>query len=292
MRVLIIGCGYVGLPLGAELVRSGHEVHGLRRSGPDELKSAGIQPLMADITKPDSLPRLAAPFDWVVNTAAAGGGPEDYRRVYLEGIRNIIDWLRDTPPKAYVYTGSTSVYAQNDGSIVTEADSAEPDTETGRILKQTEQVLLEAANRRELPAMVLRCAGIYGPGRGYWLQQFLRGEAAIEGNGERWLNMIHREDVGLAIMAALERGQPGSVYNVVDDEPVQQRELFGWLAGRLGKPLPESVPESSVVRRRGVTNKRISNTKLRRELGCKLRYPTFREGYEAELRRLDGMADE
>lgn len=287
MRILIIGCGYVGIPLGARLAQAGHEVYGLRRSGAEELSAAGIRPLIADLTDPASLASLPAQFDWVVNAAAAGGGVDEYRRVYFEGTRHVLAWLKSSPPRAYVYTGSTSVYAQNDGSLVTEESPAQPDAETSRILLDTEELLRNAAAAGEMPAVVLRCAGIYGPGRGYWLQQFLRGEATIEGDGSRWLNMVHRDDVGLAVLAALERGVPGQVYNVVDDEPVQQRVVFAWLAERLGKPLPPSVPENTMARRRGATNKRIANRKLRLELGCKLQYPTFRDGYEAELRRLN-----
>lgn len=288
MRILIIGCGYVGVALGARLVEAGHEVFGLRRSGAEELSAAGIRPLIADITNPASLAVLPGGFDWVVNTAAAGGGVEDYRQVYLEGTRHVLGWLKQAPPKAYVYTGSTSVYAQNDGSWVTEESLAQPDVETGRILLETEELLRNAARAGEVPAVVLRCAGIYGPGRGYWLQQFLRGEATMEGCGSRWLNMVHRDDVGLAVMMAWERGKPGQIYNVMDDEPVQQREVFTWLADQLGKPLPASGPENP-SRRRGATNKRISNRKLRLELGCVLQYPSFRQGYLAELRRLGAI---
>src|SRR4051812_14317498 len=105
MRVLIAGCGYVGVPLGAELARQGHEVFGLRRTatGDSELKKAGIQPLLGDITKPADLARLPAPFDWVVNCVASGGGdPEEYRQLYLQGTRNLVDWLAAQPPKKFV----------------------------------------------------------------------------------------------------------------------------------------------------------------------------------------------
>ena len=123
MRVLIVGCGYVGRPLGAELARQGHAVFGLRRNvrAADELKSAGIQPLPADITKPEELKKLPGDFDWVVNcVAAGGGGAENYRQIYLEGNRNLIAWLAGSPPQKFIYTSSTSVYGQNDGSVVTE----------------------------------------------------------------------------------------------------------------------------------------------------------------------------
>ncbi len=83
MRVLIIGCGYVGMPLGAELVKQGHEVFGLRRgTGAEaEFKSAGITPLRADITKAEQLAQLPGPYDWVVNSvSASGGGAQDTGR--------------------------------------------------------------------------------------------------------------------------------------------------------------------------------------------------------------------
>ena len=105
MRVLIVGCGYVGLPLGVELVRQGHEVFGLRRSAAAEaeLKRVGITPLLADITQPESLKNLPRHFDWVVNCAASGGA-DNYRNIYLEGNRNLVAWLGQSPPKKFIYT--------------------------------------------------------------------------------------------------------------------------------------------------------------------------------------------
>src|SRR5580704_15759472 len=136
MKCLIIGCGYVGLPLGTELVRLGHEVFGLRRSNSTEveLKSAGIQPLYADITKPETLEKLPREFDWVVHCVAAGGDADNYRQIYLEGTRHLVKWLSASPPKKFIYTGSTSVYGQNDGSPVKESSPAEPAAETAKVL--------------------------------------------------------------------------------------------------------------------------------------------------------------
>ena len=291
VRVLIVGCGYVGLPLGAELVRQGHEVFGLRRGPGAEtaLKPAGIQPLLADITRAEQLSRLPAEYHWVVNcVSASGGGAAEYREVYLEGMRNLLAWLAPSPLWKFVYTSSTGVYGQNDGSLVEETSPTQPAAETGKILVEAEQVPLAAARQRDFPAVILRLAGIYGPGRGYWFKQYLRNEARIEGAGARILNMIHRDDVVGAIIAALQAGQPGQVYNVVDDEPVTQLAFFQWLASALGGELPPSVPEDpAALRKRGVTNKRVSNRKLKTELGYQFQYPTFRQGYAAEIRQLD-----
>ena len=291
MRALIVGCGYVGLSLGAELVKQGHEVFGLRRSTGAEadLKSAGIKPLTGDITKAEQLAQLPGGYDWVVNcVSASGGGADEYRQVYLQGMRNLVEWLGAAPPKKFVYTSSTSVYGQNDGSLVKESSPTEPAVETGRILVETERVLLAAARERKFPAVILRLAGIYGPDRGYWFKQYLANEARIEGNGARILNMIHRDDAAGAIIAALKSGRPGEVYNAVDDEPVSQLGFFQWLSGPLGKELPPSAPDDpEAVRKRGVTNKKVSNRRLKMELGYQFKYPTFRQGYTAEILRLD-----
>src|ERR1041384_2747567 len=131
MRTLIVGCGYVGKALGGELARQGHEVFGLRRSadGDEESKACGITPLTGDITKEEDLARLRTDYEWVVNCVSSSHGDvEDYRTVYLEGTRNLIQLLSRTPPKKFVYTSSTSVYGQTDGSIVTEGSLAEPAT--------------------------------------------------------------------------------------------------------------------------------------------------------------------
>ncbi|MCX6926500.1 MAG: SDR family oxidoreductase [Verrucomicrobia bacterium] len=291
MRVLIVGCGYIGLPLGAELVKQGHEVFGLRRSPGAEagLKAAGIKPLLGDITRAEQLAQLPAAYDWVVNcVSASGGAAEEYREVYLNGTRNLVAWLAASPLKKFVYTSSTSVYGQNDGSLVKEDSPTEPSVETAQILVETEKTLLEAVQQRKFPAVILRLAGIYGPGRGYWFKQFLNNEARIEGAGARLLNMIHRDDAAGAIIAALKSGRSGEVYNAVDDEPVSQLHFFQWLCGPLGKELPPSVPEDpDAVRKRGVTNKRVSNRRLKMELGYQFKYPTFRQGYTAKILLLD-----
>jgi nucleoside-diphosphate-sugar epimerase len=293
MRVLIVGCGYVGVPLGIELLRLGHEVFGLRRSpaAKKELTVAGIQPLIADVTKPDELKKLPREFGWVVNSVAAGGDAENYRDVYFNGTKNLIEWLAPNPPKKFVYTSSTSVYGQIDGLQVKESSPAEPLAETSKILAETEKILLDAAAQKIFPAIILRVAGIYGPDRGHWFKQFLRGEAKIEKDGARFLNMIHRDDLIGCIIAALKNGRAGEIYNAVDDEPVSQLHFFQWLAQAVNKPLPPFTPENSTEnRKRGATNKRVSNRKLKMELGHQFKYPNFRAGYGAELLRLGRAA--
>jgi nucleoside-diphosphate-sugar epimerase len=175
--------------------------------------------------------------------------------------------------------------------------------ETAKVLLETEKVLLAAVAERKFPVVILRVAGIYGPDRGHWFKQFLKGEARMEGDGSRFLNMIHRDDLIGCIIAALKSGRPGEIYNAADDEPVSQLHFFQWLAQALDKPLPPSEPAAvalarsgaprenpDTARKRGVTSKRVSNRKLKMELGCRFKYPNFRKGYSAELLRLDRAA--
>jgi nucleoside-diphosphate-sugar epimerase len=291
VRVLIAGCGYVGLQLGSDLAAQGHEVFGLRRNADAaaSLATAGIKLLLADISRRETLDSLPVDFDWVVHCAASSGGDADaYRQVYLQGTGNLLSWLSSAPPKKFVYTSSTSVYGQTDGSLVKETSPAEPAVETGRILVETEQKLLQAARERKFPAVILRVAGIYGPDRGHAFQQYLKNEAKIEGNGLRLMNMIHRDDVAGAIIAVLKSGRAGEIYNAVDDEPVTQATFFQWLAGTLGKyPPPTVAEEPDPARKRGLTNKKVSNRRLKMELGYQFKYPNFRLGYTAEILRLD-----
>jgi nucleoside-diphosphate-sugar epimerase len=184
----------------------------------------------------------------------------------------------------FVYTSSTSVYGQTDGSVVTETSPTKPQSDAAKILVGTEKLLLEAVRERGFPAVILRVSGIYGPERGYWLKQFVSGEARMDGSGERILNMVHRDDVVGSIVAALEDGEPGEVYNVSDDEPVSQQVLFEWLAQKLGKPMPPIAEEERrTPQKREVTNKKVSNARLKTDLGYQIKYPTFREGFGALL---------
>jgi len=291
MRVLIIGCGYVGIPLGAELVRLGNEVSGVRRSAEanEQLKAAGITPLIADISNPNDLEKLPNNFDWVVNmVSSTKGGAEEYEQVYFNGTRNLIGWLSANPPKKFVYTSSTSVYGQTDGSAVKESSPTEPQSDTSKILVRTEKLLLDAAQQKQFPAVILRVAGIYGPERGHLFLQYLHNEAKMSGTGDRLINMIHRDDLVGAIVAALKSGRAREIYNAVDDEPVAQIHFFRWLSETLGKYMPPFASEAeSADRKRGLTQKKVSNRKLKMELGYQFKFPTFRQGYSSEIKRMD-----
>jgi len=289
MRTLIAGCGYLGTAVGSLLVKAGHEVIGLRRTedASDELRQFGIIPVNGDLTDLRSLEAIPGKFDWVVNTVSSSrGGADVYRAVYLEGTRTMLEWLRNHPLKRYVYTSSTSVYGQTDGGTVDEDSLAQPGTETGAILRATEDLLIQAANEG-IPTTILRVSGIYGPERGHLFRQFVNGEARISGEGHRWMNMVHRDDAATAIRAALDKGQNGRIYNCTDDVAVSQLEFLGWLAQQFDRPLPPPATEEAATRKkRGVTHKQVSNLRLKTELDWKPAFPSFREGYAGDVNRI------
>jgi nucleoside-diphosphate-sugar epimerase len=268
--VLIVGCGFVGLPLARSFAASGWQTFAVTAS---ESTAANLQGELfrvnavniADKTHLQRLPLQA--IDVVVHCASSGrGGAPAYEAVYLNGTQNLLDHLR---PGLLIFTGSTSVYGQTDGSWVDERSVAEPTRETGKILRKAEDLVLGSGGS------VARLAGLYGPGRCVPLQKLAKGEAVIEGEGERVMNLVHQVDAVSALQILAETHSRG-VFNVVDNEPVPQRDWFVWVCEQLKKPLPPSGPHD-LTRKRGWTNKRVSNQKLR-SLGWKPCVPTFREG--------------
>ena len=213
-------------------------------------------------------------FHSVIHCASTrGGGVDLYERVYRQGARNLLEaFARST----IVFASSTSVYAQKNGEWVTEESAAEPQHETGKILRETENLLLARGG------IVARFAGIYGPGRSALLKRFLNGDATIDPENDRFVNQVHRDDIAAALFLLLDRNVGSSqIYNVVDDEPIRQSECYRWLAGRLNRLTPP-LARSTLEPKRGRSNKRVSNAKLRR-LGWAPRYPTFAEAMEKSV---------
>lgn len=273
-RILIAGCGYVGKATGSLFHESNWEVEGWTRSidSAEKLSSLPFLVRAVDIAHRDQVRAAANKFDRIIHCASSGGGDAgEYRRVYLEGARNLLNIFEGTP---VVFTSSTSLYAQRDGSWVTESDPAEPVHESGQILRETEKLVLDRHG------IVARLAGIYGPGRSFLLQQLLAGKAVIDPERDRFVNQVHRDDIAAAFFLLAQRGA-AEIYNVVDDEPIRLSECLKWLASELHLPTPPSGAATK-SRKRGDSNKRVSNKKLR-ALGWTPKYRTFQEAMRKSI---------
>ena len=270
-RALIAGCGYLGRAVADLLRADGWEVEGWTMSpeSAGELSVAGFSAHHVDISNGQDVTARKSHFDVVIHSASTRGGNADaYRSVYLDGARNLLQTL---PNARFIFVSSTSVYAQTDGAWITEESPAEPKHETGRILRESEDLVLANA------AIVLRLAGLYGPGRSALLRKFLAGEATIDPSNDRFINQIHRDDAATAILFLIRQEQPSSkIYNVVDNEPALLSECYRWLAAELKKPVPP-IAQSTLPRKRGDSNKRVSNQKLR-SLGWTPQYLSFADG--------------
>jgi nucleoside-diphosphate-sugar epimerase len=275
-RILIAGCGYVG-QVAADLFHSaGWDVEGWTASE-RSAKSLSAKPYpicRVDISNRSQVSDHTGTFDTVVHCASSrGGGAESYRQTYLNGTRNLLDRFHDG---RILFTSSTSVYGQHDRSWVTEESETEPARETGQILLETEEIVIARTG------IVTRLAGIYGPGRSALLRKFLGGAAIVDPENDRFVNQIHRDDIASAIFLLLTRAvHEAQIYNVVDDQPMLQSDCYRWLAQRLNRRFPP-IGKSTNQRKRGDSNKRVSNMKLR-DLGWAPRYSTFAEGMERSV---------
>lgn len=256
---LVIGCGYIGEALADLLHAQGHQVLGMTHSAASRDRLAAAKPWRVaecDITDATAVARLSTePVKVMIHCASSSkGGPDAYRAVYLDGLRNLVS----TFPAAFpLFTSSTSVYTQTDGSLVTEETPCLPERENGKTLLEAEALALGKQG------CVARLAGIYGPGRSVILKNLLLKQAVIEGNEDngRMLNQIHRNDAVSALFFLATQRKAG-VYNVVDSEPLTQRELFDALAPKFNVPMPPTG-EPNHSRKRPYTHKAVSNRKMR-----------------------------
>jgi nucleoside-diphosphate-sugar epimerase len=273
--VLIAGCGFVGLPLARSFVSAGWDTAALTASESSAASLHG-EPFPAhalDITEKDSFRNLTRRrFDVVIHCASSGRGDANaYTAVFLAGTRNLIANLEY---ERLIFTSSTSVYAQQDGTWVDETSPADPGRKTGQILRQTEDLVLASEGT------VARLGGLYGPGRCAPLKRLLEGRASIEEGGERMMNPLHQLDAAAALHF-LAGTESSGLFNVVDNDPVTEIDWYRYVCQRLNKPLPPNGPRN-LDRKRGWTNKRVCNRRLR-SLGWAPTYPTFKEGLASVL---------
>jgi nucleoside-diphosphate-sugar epimerase len=275
---IIIGCGYLGRRVARLWQDQRKQVIALTRGRGEELRGLRIEPRIGDVLDEKSLASLppASTILYAVSLDRASG--RSFREVHLNGLLNVI---RSGPAcTRFIYISSISVYGQTNGDEVDEMSATQPKEENGRIIREAESLL-----QQHVPgAIILRFAGIYGPGRLLRRTAIERGEPLV-GDADKWLNLIHVDDGAQAVLAAKERGKAGEIYLIASDQPVRRREFYTATAELLKaprarfEPLPADDPQSSNEE----ANRRIVNRKMRQELGVCLQYADFRSGLHASL---------
>lgn len=288
MKKLIVGCGYLGRRVASRWLRAGHQVWALTRTAAhaEQLWADGITPLVGDVTDPASLPAFpdVDVILYAVGFDRSAGLP--IHDVYVDGLRNMLQSLGPSPVR-FIYISSTGVYGQSDGEVVDERSECRPTREGGRACLAAEGMLAESAFTMD--RVILRMAGIYGPGRIPRGNDILQGQPiAVPADG--WLNLIHVDDAADVVLAVESLpteslADDGHLYLVSDGHPVQRRTYYRMLAELLEAPSPEFIapPADSPVADRSSADKRVSNARLRRATGMSLSYPSYREGLEAIL---------
>ena len=283
MRILILGCGYVGRELGRRLVDVGHTVTGVVRSesSAEAIEADGIRSIQADLTDSEA----AANFpdaDVIVFAASAGrGSVKEARALYVDGLRAIVDQFkeRDSPPERLLFTSTTGVYGDHGGGWVDESTPIAPERPKAEVIAEAEEIVRESA----FDATVVRFAGLYGPGR-YRIDSYL--DTVTAG----WRNSTHRDDAAGALAWFLTEDMAREETVLVNDgNPVERWAFADWLAEQCGEPEPEkltleerlaALPESASTRL--ASQKRCRNDRLL-ELGYELEYPSVYKGYEPAI---------
>ena len=206
------------------------------------------------------------------------------------------DALARAPLKGgIVYLSSVGVYGDHAGAMVDEATTPRPTSARSRARLAAETAWLKLGQETGRAVGVLRLAGIYGPGRNALVQVAGGGARAILKTGQVF-NRIHVADIAQAIDAAFAQKADG-VFNVTDDAPSPPGDPIVFAAELLGRPAPPVVPYAEAVKTMSplaasfyAENRRVRNDKLKRALGVRLRYPTYREGLRAVHASGEGMA--
>jgi nucleoside-diphosphate-sugar epimerase len=272
-RVLLAGCGDLGMRVAQRLLARGDEVWALRRH-PPVLDDGAIHWLGADLTQPESLRNLPRGITRLVYLPTPDRRePRAYRATFVEGLQHLIDALGRQSLQRVLLVSSSSVYGEQGGHWVDEHTPTVPRGFNGAVLLEAEQLLAA----QPVTSIVLRLAGLYGPGRLQLLERLRAGRAAVPRALPHWANRIHVDDAAAAIVHLLALPEPQSLYLGVDNTPLPLDVLYDHLAGLLGvPPAADGEPPS------GVGSKRLSHARLCAS-GFVPQWPDARAGYAALL---------
>lgn len=276
IRLLIAGCGDLGMRVTRRVLQNPiNRVWGLRRTRPEAPEGMpGLTWFEADLAQPETMKNLPTGITHILFSAAPNARTEsDYRAVYFDGLRNVVQNAYSSALKRVLFVSSTAVYGEHGAEWVNEDTPVNPKNFNGRVLLETEQWLYTFGLEHALTTLSLRLSGIYGPGRTALLEKLKLGQVGAPSSAEHWSNRIHVDDAAAAVVHLMEFEHPQSTYLITDSTPLSMRTLYEALAQQVGGPVP-AVSESPAF----VGSKRLSNARLR-ETGFIFQWPDSRDGY-------------
>lgn len=291
-RVLIVGCGDVGLRVARALGAGGPRPRVLALTSTaarvPALRAAGITPLVGNLDDAGSLARLAGLATRVLHLAPPPGEGEAGRQWWLDPRSTALARAlrRRALPQALVYVSTSGVYGDCAGEWVAESRPVAPATPRAQRRVNAERVMRHLG-RAGVRTSILRVPGIYAPDRegGTPEGRLRRGTPVLEAQDDVYTNHIHADDLARACTAALWRGLPQRSYNVADDSQLKMGDYFDLAADLYGLPRPPRVSRSMAQQQLPLSllsfmgeSRRLLTARMARELRVRLRYPTVHEG--------------
>ncbi len=276
-RILIVGTGDIALRV-APLLAGPCRVFGLvrRLDKCGVLRAAGVVPLAGDLDCVAALSRIGGLADTVLHFAPPpNSGNEDARTRHL-----LAALTRGPLPKRLVYISTSGVYGDCAGALVKETRALHPHTERARRRVDAERRIRAWAARNGVHASILRVPGIYSAER-LPVDRLRSGTPVMLAAEDSYSNHIHADDLARIVLAALRHGRPNRIYHASDDSEMKMGDYFDAVADAFGLPHPPRLSRADAERATAPTlwsfmseSRRLDNTRLKRELGVTLRYPS------------------
>jgi hypothetical protein len=281
-KLFCFGLGYSALALAETLLAEGWSVGGTCRSAEKRAVVArrGIAAYLFERGRP-----LAEPVFGGVTHVLQSIPPDHEGDPVLALHGDTLSRLQQL--RWFGYLSTTGVYGDRGGDWVDEHSDLQPTGERGRRRVAAEVGWSRLLQAEGLPLHIFRLAGIYGPGRSA-LDSLRAGTAKRVIKPGQVFSRIHLADIEQVLRASIAQPNPGAVYNLCDDDPAPPWEVIEYAAELLGVPPPPAVPFeqaqlSDMARSFYDDNKRVRNQRIKRELGVRLKYPSYRDGLRAVL---------
>jgi len=285
---LYLGAGYTAKcmmqQMRAENLPQAKTMWGTTRTGRnlENIKEAGAQPILFEGTqhKKDVGEVISQASNMLISIS-----PKEEGDLVLKHYEQDIKANKNLHWVGYLST--VGVYGNHEGAWVTEESATNPSSERSQWREKAENQWLQLHKEINLPVHIFRLPGIYGPGRGP--QNKLKAGTArrIDKKGQVF-NRAHVDDIAATLIASMQNPNPGAIYNIADDEPAPPQDVLAYAADLMGIEVPplipfEEAPMTQMAKSFYTDNKRISNKRIKQELGVQLKYPTYKEGIKACL---------